>query len=194
MMYSRSTLFISAVSLLFCGFPLETAQSQEVSTEDIVKTLKPKKLTRTLKKDPSAAEMDAVLSRSIGVVERKKIVEITEKAALPKLDFTISFGFDSAEIDNVSFATLDALATALKSNELYNSRFLINGHTDAKGAEDYNLELSQRRANAVVAYLASQHQIEAQRLTAIGFGESALKDAADGEAASNRRVEIINRP
>ena len=168
--------------------------AQEMTAEEIAAKLQKKKLTRSLKKDTTGAELDAVLSRSIGVVERKKIVEITEKAELPRLDFTINFAFDSAEIDPKSYPTLDTLAAALKGEALYASRFLVNGHTDAKGSDDYNVELSQRRANAVVQYLTDEHGVDMARLTPIGFGESNLKDAADGEAAANRRVEIINRP
>jgi outer membrane protein OmpA-like peptidoglycan-associated protein len=176
---------------------LPASAQEELSAEEIQKLLKPKKLTRSVvvtPADKSAKELSGILSRSIGVVERKKIVELTEKAELPRLDFSISFGFDSAEIDQESYRTLDALAGALKSNDLQKSRFLINGHTDSKGEEDYNQELSQRRANAVVQYLVAQHDIDPQRLKAIGFGETALKDLGDGESAINRRVEIVNRP
>jgi outer membrane protein OmpA-like peptidoglycan-associated protein len=192
------SFFFLVLLFLSVAAPLLPASAQEeLSAEEIQKLLKPKKLTRTVvitPADKSAKELAGILSRSIGVVERKKIVELTEKAELPRLDFSISFGFDSAEIDQESYRTLDTLAGALKSNDLQKSRFLINGHTDSKGAEDYNQELSQRRANAVVQYLVAQHDIDPQRLKAIGFGETALKDLSDGESAINRRVEIVNRP
>jgi outer membrane protein OmpA-like peptidoglycan-associated protein len=190
-----------AATLLVCfalGTQVTSAFAQEdMTAEEIANKLKPKKLTRSIKlapKDDTKAQLDGILSRSIGVVERKKIQEITEKAELPRLDFSITFGFDSAEIDQASYATLDTLAAALKSNDLATYRFLVNGHTDSKGSDDYNLELSQRRANSVVQYLVSQHEIDPGRLKAIGFGETTLKDVNDGEAAANRRVEIINRP
>jgi outer membrane protein OmpA-like peptidoglycan-associated protein len=180
------------------GAPLSAAFAEDgMTAEEIQQKLKPKKLTRSLKATPridGKQELDAILSRSIGVVERKKIVEITQKAELPRLDFSITFGFDSAEIDQGSYTTLDTLASALKSGDLSTYRFLINGHTDSKGSDEYNLALSQQRANSVVAYLVSRHDIEPARLKAIGFGETSLKDVNDGEAASNRRVEIINRP
>jgi outer membrane protein OmpA-like peptidoglycan-associated protein len=194
---AKSILPVLLVSLL-CATPLAPAFAQDdPSAEEIRNKLKPKKLTRSLKLSPadkSAKELDQILSRSIGVVERKKIVELTEKAELPRLDFSIGFDFDSAEILQDSYRTLDTLAEALKSDDLYKSRFLINGHTDAKGDEDYNLELSERRANAVVQYLVDRHDIAPQRMKALGFGETALKDGNDGEAAINRRVEIVNRP
>jgi outer membrane protein OmpA-like peptidoglycan-associated protein len=192
-------LKILTAAILVASFAvhLPVAFAQDMSAEEIQQKLKPKKLTRSLKPsvdNGSKAELDGILSRSIGVVERKKIVEITEKAELPRLDFSINFGFDSADIDQQSYTTLDTLADALQSNDLASYRFLVNGHTDAKGSDDYNLDLSQRRANSVVQYLVSRHDIDPGRLKAIGFGETTLKDANDGEAAANRRVEIINRP
>jgi outer membrane protein OmpA-like peptidoglycan-associated protein len=192
-----SSLAALAIAATMLCSPLHVSAQDAPTAEEIQMKLKPKKLTRSLKPtagEASAKELNGILSRSIGVVERKKIVELTEKAELPRLDFSINFGFDSADIDQNSYATLDALATALKSADLYASQFLVNGHTDSKGDEDYNLELSQRRANAVVQYLVAQHDVEPARLKAIGFGEIALRDTNDGEAASNRRVEIVNRP
>lgn len=169
----------------------------DLSANDIQDKLKPKTVTRSIKvmpREQAKAQIDTALDGDIGVAERKKIIEVAKKAELPSLDFSISFGFDSAEIEHDSFATLDTLAEALKSGDLSTYRFLINGHTDSKGSDEYNLALSQHRADAVVQYLVGHHGIEQSRLKAIGFGESSLKDAHDGESASNRRVEIVNRP
>ncbi len=192
------TLFTLLLVSAFVGAPLQAAFAEEVMTpEEIEQALKPKAKTRSLKpvaNTGSKQELDDILSRSIGIVERKKIVEITEKVEAPHLDFAITFGYDSADIEQNSYATLDSLAGALKSSGLSGSSFLVNGHTDAKGSDTYNDDLSQRRADAVVAYLVSRHEIEPVRLKAIGFGESNLKDVDDGESAANRRVEIINRP
>ena len=68
----------------------------------------------------------------------------------------------------------------------------MNGHTDAKGSEGYNQELSERRAAAVVTYLAQYHKVDVSYLKAIGYGETQLKDPAYPEDALNRRVEIVN--
>jgi outer membrane protein OmpA-like peptidoglycan-associated protein len=177
--------------------PAEPEASAEISANDIQDKLKLKKVTRSIKvmpREQAKAQIDTALEGDIGIVERKKIIEVAKKAELPSLDFSISFGFDSADIDHGSFAQLDTLAEALNSGDLSTYRFLINGHTDSKGSDDYNLELSQRRANSVVEYLVSRHNIDPARLKAIGFGETSLKDLHDGEAAANRRVEIINRP
>jgi outer membrane protein OmpA-like peptidoglycan-associated protein len=68
---------------------------------------------------------------------------------------------------------------------------MIEGHTDAVGDETYNQTLSEQRALAVRQYLAGK-QVDAARLETVGKGETELLEAADGEAAVNRRVRIIN--
>lgn len=75
---------------------------------------------------------------------------------------------------------------------LSNSRIVLNGHTDATGSNEYNLELSERRAVSVRHYLLAHFPIEDSRLISIGFGEERLKNTYDPEAAENRRVEIVN--
>jgi outer membrane protein OmpA-like peptidoglycan-associated protein len=77
----------------------------------------------------------------------------------------------------------------MKANPVYNLE--IDGHTDAQGKAFYNLELSQKRANAVTKYLVN-HGIDAKRLSESGFGESvpaADNNTVDGRA-KNRRVEF----
>ena len=67
----------------------------------------------------------------------------------------------------------------------------ISGHTDSKGSDDYNLNLSQGRSQAVVDYIIGQG-IESYRLVAHGYGESKAIDTNDTDAgrANNRRVEF----
>lgn len=67
----------------------------------------------------------------------------------------------------------------------------MEGHTDAKGRADYNLKLSQQRADAVRAFLANNGVADA-RLAAAGKGSSELANTNDPMAAENRRVRIVN--
>lgn len=76
--------------------------------------------------------------------------------------------------------------------ELAASRFEVTGHTDASGKRAYNQKLSERRARAVVAYLANPLGVKRSHLTATGKGEDALKDPLNAYSSANRRVEIIN--
>ena len=71
----------------------------------------------------------------------------------------------------------------------------IEGHTDSEGDDDYNLELSERRAQAVVRYLVEEYDVASNRLAAEGLGESApVGDNSTPEGRQqNRRVELVVR-
>ncbi len=102
-------------------------------------------------------------------------------------DLLVSFDFDSDKLTQAAKDNLDQFAKALQDPRLKGEKFEIDGHTDATGAEDYNLGLSERRANAVVAYLAAKG-IDASSLIAKGFGKSKPR-VADPYSPGNRRVE-----
>lgn len=72
---------------------------------------------------------------------------------------------------------------------------VVAGHTDAKGAFDYNVDLSRRRAGAVVADLTARYGIAADRLVPFGAGMAAPIASNDDETgrAKNRRVELVKR-
>jgi len=110
----------------------------------------------------------------------------------PKIDLAIYFVANSAEITPAAEAQLAELGEALRSSRLDNAVIAINGHTDARGNEDYNRDLSLRRAEAVKTYLVTRYNIPAANLTAGGYGSGALKNEADPLADENRRVEVVN--
>jgi outer membrane protein OmpA-like peptidoglycan-associated protein len=68
----------------------------------------------------------------------------------------------------------------------------VIGNTDAVGSREYNLKLSQERADAVRLALINPLGIDPARLDAVGLGEEELLDPAHPDAAENRRVQIIN--
>lgn len=106
--------------------------------------------------------------------------------------YGILFDFDQATIKASSEPALRQLLAALQENATMNVD--IEGHTDSVGEDAYNLSLSQRRAQAVVAWL-TQNGIAAARPNAVGKGETmpvASNDSADGRAL-NRRVEVRRR-
>jgi len=106
------------------------------------------------------------------------------------VDVTVFFKYNSAELTAQGKAELDKLGAALASDALRPQRFLIAGHTDAKGSRAYNRELSLRRAKAVRDYLVANWKIAPERLEVYGWGEDRLKDPAHPRAAINRRVEV----
>ncbi len=106
----------------------------------------------------------------------------------------IEFSTGGAVIESVSHPLLDELAAVLmRRPEL--GRIEIGGHTDARGEPTYNLDLSQKRAQAVRAYLV-QKGVAAERLHAVGYGEAMPIDTNRTAAGrdNNRRVELVFVP
>jgi OOP family OmpA-OmpF porin len=105
-------------------------------------------------------------------------------------DVSVTFGFDKSELTKADMAQLDALAPQLGSAKGYILE--VTGGTDSVGGADYNYQLSQRRAEAVVQYIASKYKVPAHKFYLIGIGkdqEVASNKTAAGRA-QNRRVEV----
>lgn len=103
---------------------------------------------------------------------------------------TVQFGFDRTDLSEESIHTLDELASLAKSTKRYVIE--VQGFADQVGSETYNLELSRRRADAVVRYLTMVHKIPMARVFDVGYGEAepvASNDSREGRE-QNRRVEI----
>jgi len=103
--------------------------------------------------------------------------------------YGINFDLDKATLKTDSLKVLKEVATLMLANP--DLKIEIQGHTDAQGPDDYNMQLSLKRAEAVKAFL-SLFDIAPDRLTASGVGESkplATNDTEDGRA-KNRRVEL----
>jgi OmpA-OmpF porin, OOP family len=120
---------------------------------------------------------------------RKTFVVVTEKEI--RITQQIQFEFNKAVIKpGVSFKILDEVADVLKNNQ--NIALEVQGHTDSVGAEDYNLKLSQSRADAVRVALVARG-IAGSRLTAKGYGfrQPLVPNTSDSNRALNRRVQFI---
>lgn len=106
------------------------------------------------------------------------------------VDLEVYFGFDSAALTDRARIDLTGLGQALSSDALKPYSYLVAGHTDAKGPAAHNQALSERRANAVRGFLIESFPIAPERLLAVGWGETRLKDPEAPEAGINRRVEV----
>lgn len=131
---------------------------------------------------------------SVIIIKRPVEIEIDGDTVIADygytLDFEVSFEFDSARLTRAAKRTLAALGRALELPELIGHRYLIAGHTDAKGSASYNRALSYERASAVRDWLITEYAIDPRRLHVIGWGESRLKTPQFPFAAANRRVEV----
>ena len=102
----------------------------------------------------------------------------------------VHFGFNKDNLTKEAKAQLDNLANNVPNTKGY--IIAVEGGTDSVGSEDYNYALSQRRADAVIQYLASQHNIPAYKIFLIGLGKDKPVDSnktREGRA-KNRRVDV----
>jgi OOP family OmpA-OmpF porin len=103
---------------------------------------------------------------------------------------TVLFGFNHSNLDEDAQKKLDDIASLVAGKK----RFIIEvqGYTDHTGPADYNLELSRRRADAVVRYLTLEQKVPLARVFRIGYGEESPATANDTREGreQNRRVEI----
>jgi len=107
------------------------------------------------------------------------------------IDLNIPFDFNSSALQAQATAQLKQLRSALTSDSLSRDRFMVAGHTDAKGSPEHNQKLSILRAEAVKRYLVD-NGVRADRLQAVGYGSEHLALPDHPEDPSNRRVEIRN--
>src|SRR5438105_4222519 len=108
----------------------------------------------------------------------------------PVAETSVHFGFDKDNLTKKAKEALDQLATDVPNTKGY--IVTVEGGTDGVGPSDYNYDLSQRRANSVIQYLASQHNVPAHKIYLIGLGKDKPVDSnktSEGRA-KNRRVDV----
>jgi outer membrane protein OmpA-like peptidoglycan-associated protein len=111
----------------------------------------------------------------------------------PSLSLALVFASNSAELSPQNGHVLGQLVAALLSPELRSQRFLIEGHSDARGQAAANQRLSLERAEEVRQYLVALG-VPAGRLRATGRGAQSPANPADPAAAENRRVRVVALP
>jgi outer membrane protein OmpA-like peptidoglycan-associated protein len=131
-------------------------------------------------------------SRPTPAVARPPVRETTADA--PSASITVTFGSGSWVITPEGERALAPLGRALSSPDLAGFRFRIEGHTDTVGDPASNQALSERRAAAVRDYLIARFGVAAERLVAVGLGETQLLVPTPDETsnARNRRVQVVN--
>jgi OmpA-OmpF porin, OOP family len=108
----------------------------------------------------------------------------------PVNETTVLFGFNKAELTSKDKQTLDDFGQQIQGQKHYIIQ--VEGYTDSVGSADYNYQLSQHRADAVIRYLAQKYDVPAYRIFLIGLGKDnpvAENTSASGRA-QNRRVDV----
>ncbi len=193
-----------AAAVLALSAGVGSAYAEELTADQILNALKPKGLTRSLS-GGGAAPAEKALSpedqrfldglrakrtRSLSAGERERVATLAKEK--PSIDLTITFDYNSANISRKALPAVTELGKALSSPDLKGNVFMVAGHTDAKGGEEYNQRLSELRADAIKRYLSEKFGISAENLVTVGYGKSQLKNASDPLAEENRRVQVVN--
>jgi outer membrane protein OmpA-like peptidoglycan-associated protein len=108
----------------------------------------------------------------------------------PLQDVSVTFGFDKATLTPADKQQLDALAANLTNTRGYILQ--LTGGTDSVGNADYNYQLSQRRADAVVTYLSAKYNVPPHKFYLVGIGkdQQIASDKTAAGRAKNRRVDV----
>jgi outer membrane protein OmpA-like peptidoglycan-associated protein len=200
--FSKLRVGLAAVMVtLFAGVALVHAAEQK-SADQILNALKPKGLTRSLSGGapaPKALSADdqrfidglrAKRTRSLSTSERDRVASIAKEK--PSIDLEITFDYNSADISRKAQSAVTELGKALSNPELKGGVFLVAGHTDGKGGDEYNQALSERRAEAIKRYLVQKFGLGAENLVTAGYGKTQLKNNGNPFADENRRVQVVN--
>lgn len=199
----RHTLLGSTfAAAILAGGPALTAVpafAGDMSAQQIESGLKLPGLTRGLSPAARPAANPAEVAfinqsrgrtRSLSMDDRTHMAEIA--ASRPKVNLDITFKYDSATLTKQAEPQLDNLGRALTGSNLAGAVIMLGGHTDAKGGDVYNQQLSEKRAETVKRYLVAHYKIAPDTLITAGYGKTEMKNGTDPFAAENRRVEIVN--
>jgi outer membrane protein OmpA-like peptidoglycan-associated protein len=137
------------------------------------------------------AYMDAQQEK-LARIPGTEVERVDEDTLLVHFENDVLFDVDSSRVDSDGRQTLEDLAGVLEDYD--KTAVVVQGHTDSTGSEEHNLELSERRAEAVRRYLASVG-VDPARLATMGFGEDSPVASNDSESGrqQNRRVDILLR-
>ncbi len=155
---------------------------REVTARELIDALAPAPRTRTRR-----INLEPMLAAAASAGSPAPQAD-TAKASLDQ----IRFEFDSSELTPAAKRVLAQVGAALAASELGRLAFVVEGHTDAAGSDEYNEGLSLRRAESVKRHLVASHGIAAARLKALGKGRTELLDRDDPEGAANRRVVFVS--
>lgn len=139
----------------------------------------------------------AACEGALAVAEQRETVTYTgstytqtQPVQVASISGDVAFDSDSAVIKGTFYTTLDRIAAEIQ-NRSSEARYTIVGHTDSTASNEYNQELSERRARAVASYLISKG-VASSQLSVLGLGETrpVASNSTEAGKAQNRRVEI----
>lgn len=142
---------------------------------------------------PQDDDNDGVINRLDKCPNTSKGIKVNADGCVDTINLNINFDNNSTEIKKMYNDKVDSFAKIMQENKSLTA--IIEAHTDSKGSDSYNQNLSDRRAISIVNAL-KKHNIDSTRLKAIGYGETqpiASNDTAEGKAMNRRVTALINQ-
>ena len=180
---------LRAISAFVFVVSATAALSQDDSTltaEQLAAKFLAQQATRGLVIAPSDGDTTATTADGATALPADTTYAAVDPSA--QVNFQIKFAFDSAALAPEEVSKLNTLCEVMKTSDI--GQFKIIGHTDAKGSESYNQNLSLLRAEEVKRRLIEDCGVPDAKLVAVGVGEAFPVDANDPRAEVNRRVEF----
>lgn len=185
-----------AIALLFGALTAANASTEEEKLKELERAMnapsepgmaKPKPRTRAIVFDnqPGGMEAAAPVASVTAAPVARDCYGLPPDVRSTGVDFPIQFNVGSAVISPSSESTLNLIAKSLALNERC---VIVEGHTDASGNYDRNLQLSRERAESVINFLTSRSGIDRKRLVPVGKGSSDPLKNLDSRDSKNRRV------
>src|SRR5579864_4226857 len=151
--------------------------------------------TADVEQKAQAAGQSAQSAQQLADTANQRVGVLTNTVAnldnyRPVAETSVKFGFNKDNLTPKAKEALDQLAGTISSTKGY--IIALEGSTDSVGPADYNYDLSQRRANAVIQYLASKYNVPAHKIYVIGLGKDKPVESnktSEGRA-DNRRVDV----
>ena len=149
--------------------------------------------TKSYTKAPTAKEVESFLFPEAECENAKYQCLAVRPANDRSIGVDVKFHTGSSELTPEARAQLEGLGKALaaRSGRLAPGEIVIEGHTDARGSDELNKRLSERRADAVAKHLVASHGVDAKVLKPVGRGKEQLRDASNPDSQLNRRVELV---
>jgi outer membrane protein OmpA-like peptidoglycan-associated protein len=118
-------------------------------------------------------------------------IPVQTSSAEKAISLEVLFDYNSDNLTADAKLQLVPVGGAMASEELKGLHYRIEGHTDVVGGDQYNIELSRRRAEAVKAFLIEQYGLAASAIEIVGKGKQDLADRDNPTSEANRRVRIV---
>jgi outer membrane protein OmpA-like peptidoglycan-associated protein len=184
-----NTMIVQRIAAAMClVMATSVAFAQQLDNRQIISTL------AQVRSAAPAVDV-ALLVEEAGANVGKGVAALpnwSKLSELSQLIVEIDFENNSTAIEPKSYRTVGLIADALHHPDLFRYKFLIVGHSSATGSAKHNLELSQKRADAINEALSTTFAVSPDRLFSVGAGEEWPIDPGHPESADNRRVQLIN--